>query len=70
MTGSGSPQIQASHLTNKEFSNWKIYAMKQIRIGAVYRAMVPRPRLVSYVELNEVPDKMPLIWHLGILHRR
>ena len=56
----------------------KMYAIKQIRICAEYRDMLPRPRLVCQVHLGfglsasaQVPDKPALAWVAcpGILRR-
>ena len=56
----------------------KMYAIKQIKICAEYRDMLPRPRLICQVHPGfglsasaQVPDKPALAWVAcpGILHR-
>ena len=46
-----------------------MHAMKQIKICAEYRDMLPRPRTICQV--HQDPDKPVLAWvaYSGILHR-
>ena len=68
---------QKTHRGNFFFFR-KMYAIKQIKICAEYRDMLPRPRLDLQVHLgfglsasDQVPDKPALAWVAcpGILHR-
>ena len=54
----------------EEYTKWKMYAIKQIKICAEYRDMLPRPRL-DLSASAQVPDKPALAWVAcpGILHR-
>ena len=42
--------------THREIENWKMYAIKQIKICAEYRDMLPRPRL----DLSGTPGLRPI----------
>ena len=48
----------------EEYKNWKIYAIKQIKICSEYRVMLPRPRL----DLSGTP-RITIAIHIRIDHR-